>query len=57
VAIFDNITVLGAVLSAFTLLTVCKVAADIASSEPESFDDAILTISIGSILSAMLLYW
>ena len=55
--IFEGITPLGAVLAAFTLLTVCKLSTDIIMSEPESFDDAVLTIFLGSVLSASLLFW
>jgi hypothetical protein len=55
--IFQGITPLGAVLAALTLLTVCKVSADIVMSEPETVDDAVLTIFLGSLLSASLLFW
>lgn len=55
--IFEGITPLGAVLSAFTLLTVCKVAVDIIWNEPEAFMEAIFVVGVGSVLAASVLFW
>lgn len=55
--IFDGIAPLGAILSAFTLLTVCKVSTDIMWNNPNEFDNAVYLIMVGSLLSAVLLFW
>jgi hypothetical protein len=54
--VFEGITAISAVLGAFTLLTVCKLATDIIWNDPEGFDDAVLIILVGSVLSAVLLF-
>lgn len=54
--IFEGITALGAVLSAITLLTVCKVSTDMMLADEGNFEEAIFVILIGSLLSAVLLF-
>ena len=51
-----DVTALGAILSAFTLLTVCKVSTDMVMANPESFEEGVSVILVGSLLSAVLLF-
>lgn len=50
-------TILGGILAFLALLTTTKVAADVILSDPEQFDTAIYIIMVGSLLSAVLLFW
>jgi hypothetical protein len=54
--LFSGITPLGAVLGTFTLLAVCKMATDVVFNDPDNFNDAVLMIFVGSMLSAGLLF-
>jgi hypothetical protein len=51
-----DITALGAILSAVTLLTVCKVSTDIMCSNQDTFGECVAIIVVGSLLSAVLLF-
>jgi hypothetical protein len=51
-----DVTALGAILSAFTLLAVCKVSTDMMMTDPESFEEGVAVILVGSLLSAVLLF-
>lgn len=53
---FEGITMLGGVLSALTLLTVCKVSTDMMIADDGNFEEAVFVIMIGSLLSAVLLF-
>ena len=53
---FEGISPINAILSAFTLLTVCKISTDIVYGNPEDFETAVMVILVGSLLSAVLLF-
>jgi len=53
----SDITAIGGVLSALTLLTACKVSTDIILTNPDAFEEGVSVILVGSLLSAVLLFW
>lgn len=53
----NDITAIGGILSALTLLTACKVSTDMMLSNPDAFEESVSVILVGSLLSAVLLFW
>lgn len=54
---FEGMSAVGGVLSALTLLTVCKLSTDMLIANPEAFEECVAVILVGSLLSAVLLFW
>jgi hypothetical protein len=52
----NDVTALGGILSALTMLVVCKIATDLMVSDPDSFEEGVAIILVGSLLSAVLLF-
>lgn len=50
-------TFIGVILAFLALLTTVKVSTDVVLADPEQFDTAIYLLMIGSLLSAVLLFW
>jgi len=52
----SDMSILGSILSAFTLLTVCKVSTDMIIADPDLFWEGVKMIVIGSLLASTLLF-
>lgn len=50
-------TFMGAILALVALMTTIKVSTDVVLSDPDQFDTAIYLLMVGSLLSAVLLFW
>ena len=50
-------TIIGAILAFLALMTTIKVSTDVILTDPEQFDTAIYLLMVGSLLSAVLLFW
>lgn len=50
-------TFIGAILAFLALLTTIKVSTDVVLADPDQFDTAIYLLMVGSLLSAVLLFW
>lgn len=53
----DHVTLLGAVLAAFVLLSTAKIGADTISYQDYGWGEGVGIVALGAILSATMLFW
>lgn len=53
----DHVTLLGAILAAFVLLSTTKIGADLLCNDFLMFEEGIGVVALGAVLSATMLFW